>query len=839
MEKPERSSKCRLVVGLLALLGLVLMTTGPALGFGAQRYWSSYAVDSWWNNPENWSTSTGTLGGAGIPQYHDYVYLYNDKSTNKTVKYYNPPGNTQNNTFFELGINAWRAGDMMLWCALDHPLYTQKMTIGLATNIKLAPGANPLSILQQDAGTVQVGEYYDIIDYNTHQVIKEFVGGSLILGSNEGYLNENYGRSNGIYRLTGGTLKAKEEIVGDYGNGAILQEGGFNDTRTAIYYTPSQYYVQGQIVLGRQTTGNGIYELKGGTTRTIGLIVGEKGIGTFRQTGGFLEAADLYFAHEVGGTGTFELKSTGNLRCGQQYIGYKGIGIFNQTGGINRVDQPIGEGYESPIPEFLELGTHLGSQGTYNLSGGQLIAPKEIIGRFGLGTFEHTGGTNKVENFVLGAGITFPGIGGIYKLSGTGSLKVSSDAIIGDNGIGVFEQTGGVHEIQKNLYLAFKGAQVGPVFLGSQGTYKLSSGNLTVLGNEYIGYSGIGKFTQDGGNNVVFGKLELGCTVPLVDGPPPSHGTYELNAGLLMALGGQYIGSAGKGTFTQKGGINDATSLLEIGYLGTYNLEGGTLFANKVDVKSGGTFNKTGSDFSIGDLANAGTINLAGTGLTEVRGNTENQEGGKLNISQNPVVFRGTVVNYGTLQVTGTTATFMGDLDIRSSGSLIGDQESCWLISNDLIDRGFQGMSWNTRTALLRFISGEDNIHRLYLGRTASSQTWGTLDITGQTLFLEKEYSASGDYFDGIPGMGMASLVFGEILGLEFSDSDMVIKNLMGCGFDIFYDPNLPGNRYLAGLTYTLKGGGRMLPTPLPPTWLLLASGMAGLLSLGVRRKKN
>jgi hypothetical protein len=834
MKKLLRSSNWHLAVGLLALLGLVLLATWPALGFGATRYWSAYPVNNWWFNPNNWSASPGTLGGAGIPQWHDYVYLYNDHSTDTTVKYNNPPGYSQYNTFFELTINAWGAGDMMLWSLLDRPLYTQKMTIGVATVVELAQDAKPSSIFLQEAGTVQVGEYYE---KSTDQgVIKELWGGSLILGSNEGYLNEYYGRSNGIYRLTGGTLKAKEEIVGDYGNGAILQEGGFNDTRTAIYYQPNLWNTVGKIILGREATGNGIYELKGGSARTIDLIVGGKGIGTFRQTGGFLEAADLYVAHEVGGTGTFELKSTGDLRCAQQYIGYSGTGVFNQTGGINRVDKPIGEGYESPIPEFLELGTNLGSQGTYNLSGGQLIAPEEIIGRFGLGTFNHTGGTNKVDSLILGAGVTFPGVGGIYKLSGTGTLEVSSNTIIGDTGIGVFEQTGGVHDIQKNLYL---GRDV--FLLKSQGTYKLSGGNLKVGGNEYVGYSGIGTFTQEGGEHVVVETLNIGYQTYLPGAPGAilGQGTYELKAGNLIALN-ERIGFGGKGTVTQTGGTNVAFGLLEIYNSGTYNLQGGTLWAYKMDVKSpGGTFNKTGSDFSIGDLTNAGTINLAGTGRTEVRGNTENRESGMLNISQNPVVFGGNVVNYGTLQVTGTTATFGGDLLIGGSGSLIGDQGSSWLISNDLLDQSFQGMSWNTQTALLRFISGEDSIHRLCLGGTASSQTWGSLDITGQTLLLEKEYSAGGEKFGRILASGTASLVFGEILGLEFLDSDMVIKNLIGSGFDIFYDPNLPGNQYLAGLTFTLEGGGRLAPIPLPPTWLLLASGLAGLLGLGVRRKKS
>ena len=51
------------------------------------------------------------------------------------------------------------------------------------------------------------------------------------------------------------------------------------------------------------------------------------------------------------------------------------------------------------------LGYWSGSNGTYNLSGGSLSAPYEIIGVHGVGTFNQTGGLNTMDtDLTLGSG---------------------------------------------------------------------------------------------------------------------------------------------------------------------------------------------------------------------------------------------------------------------------------------------------------------------------------------------------------------------------------------------------------------------------------------------------
>ena len=56
---------------------------------------------------------------------------------------------------------------------------------------------------------------------------------------------------------------------------------------------------------------------------------------------------------------------------------------------------------------------------------------------------------------------------------------------------------------------------------GGSGTYNLSDGSLAVGGNEMVGKSGSGAFTQSGGSHTVAGYLNLGNNAG-------GSGTYNL-----------------------------------------------------------------------------------------------------------------------------------------------------------------------------------------------------------------------------------------------------------------------------------------------------------------------
>ena len=99
---------------------------------------------------------------------------------------------------------------------------------------------------------------------------------------------------------------------------------------------------------------------------------------------------------------------TGILKAGNLDIGQAGSGTFNQTGGSNN------------FSGFLTLGSFVGSNGTYSLSGATstLDTHEPTIGSFGTGLFQQSGGT-----------LEFPTAG--------------SRLIVGEAGSGFFTQTGG------------------------------------------------------------------------------------------------------------------------------------------------------------------------------------------------------------------------------------------------------------------------------------------------------------------------------------------------------------------------------------------------------------
>ena len=94
-------------------------------------------------------------------------------------------------------------------------------------------------------------------------------------------------------------------------------------------------------------------------------------------------------------------------------------------------------------------------------------------------------------------------------------------------------------------------------------------------GDEYIGNSGSGSFTQSGGTNTVY--------VPLLGTNPGASGTYSLSGGSLTVSDNEFVGNSGSGAFTQSGGTHTVTNNLHGHSLwrqcGTYNLSGGSLAA--------------------------------------------------------------------------------------------------------------------------------------------------------------------------------------------------------------------------------------------------------------------
>ncbi|MFA5111884.1 MAG: VPLPA-CTERM sorting domain-containing protein, partial [Desulfobaccales bacterium] len=191
------------------------------------------------------------------------------------------------------------------------------------------------------------------------------------------------------------------------------------------------------------------------------------------------------------------------------------------------------------------------------------------------------------------------------------------------------------------------------------------------------------------------------------------------------------------------------------------------------------------------------------------------------------------------------------NLIVGTGGSFEGGAGDKFVINNDFINHSTQNLTWDTVMADLAF-TGDAAAHQLYitgadLGQTAAGYldnfAWGSLDLTGQMLTL----------LDGNDSLGGA-LYLGSILGVTLSGGQ--VTDIYGNGLDIYYNPFLAENAYLAGLTYDLTGGGHLAPvsvdllgvnnlvplesamqqTPVPASIWLFLSGLAGL---GLWRRKK
>lgn len=443
-------------------------------------------------------------------------------------------------------------------------------------------------------------------------------GNSLFLGYNPG--------SSGTYNLSGGSLSTNSAIIGNGGTGTFIQTGGTNTENGNLYLGYSSgssgtynlssgtNTLAGIFFLGFNSGGSGTYNLSGGSFSAGFGFVGYQGVGVFNQRGGIMRISNnLQLGFSSGSSGTYNL-SGGSLFTSTLYVGKDSSGIFNQSGGSTTIE-------EGSSVSGLYLGYYPGRTGTYNLSGGSLSAPSEIIGVLvgGLGTFNQSGGTNMVTD-ALALGYR-SGSSGTYNLW-SGSL-LSDFESIGYQGLGTFNQSGGSNTLTGDIILGD--------WTSGSGTYNLSGGGLSAR-SEIIGSFGSGVFNQSGGTNIVTEDLSMGDQ-------PGRFGAYTLSGGSLFTAN-TIVGNGGEGTFTQIGGSHTVSHTLTLaaipGSNGIYNLRGGSLTAGAVNLNPGGTFNQTGGNL------NAATFNHQGG---TVAGALENH--GTFNYGSG--AFSGRLLNYGTV----------------------------------------------------------------------------------------------------------------------------------------------------------------------------------------------
>jgi hypothetical protein len=382
-----------------------------------------------------------------------------------------------------------------------------------------------------------------------------------------------------LLELGGGRLTAGAMRVGYAGQGAVIQSGR------------STAAIRGGLLIGGgvqrvadvDTTlnaddiavwpyGGGSYRLGNGNLTAGSIHVGDRGRGSFVQTGGSVETegvlrlggtswwphitetdADVSRIAEIlppwpwpaAGRGSYNLVR-GRLATGRTQVGLAGKGIFTQTGGVHRTEV-LQVGALRHWPVILD-------------AAGDAVIPNWRHPGVARGTYVMRGGELHAGRIELGASLARPRL----------YAQEDTDVAMADNvaRVSTFRQSGGSVAVEGALSV-----------LG--GSYDLADGKLAVgrLNLTGTNVGGLSHFRQSGGSAHVRTTLQIGgrwwhwpqepavtdAEAPEIAIWPPYYvagsGLYELNGGEL-ATGNTHVGGVGRGTFIQTGGAHKVEGTL-------------------------------------------------------------------------------------------------------------------------------------------------------------------------------------------------------------------------------------------------------------------------------------
>ena len=589
--------------------------TMPGAARAADRFWvnNSLSGNANWNNNANWSATSGGAGGASFPGSADLAYvLHNDP----------------------------------LGTSVLNPVVNVDVTI-LHLNIGSAGTGTPTVIQSGPFNLTATAN--EILGYqNNGRAGYSLSGGTNTVGSTL-FLGYSLG-SRGTYNVSGsGVLKPGSEMrVGYRGIGVVNQSGGQVQLNAA------------PLNLGYDPGSSGTYNLSGGSltstnSESIGLNQSGTGsaTGSFVQTGGSHTASFLTIAENANSNGSYDLSGAASTLVTQSLF----LGSNSTAGGTANATFTQGGGMHTAGSVYIARNHGSGATvGNYVLNGGAftstsiVVADKDSNSDPGVatGSITQSGGSNTTGSLSMGI---YAGANGTYTLSG-GSLNVTGDEQLAEDGTATFNQSGGAHTVSGTLFTGFGNSVATGV-----GNYMLSdSGVLSVASTEGIAN---GTFTQTGGSHTIGSGGLTGFSI--------ARGRYDMSGGALSVNGFEGIGGdPGDATFSQSGGShtlgspggNSKMFLGVGGYSGVYTLSGTGMLTINGSVQLGGT------DLVSGVQGGAGVVNIFGGVMTVTHdihffdtamGQTAvNLFGGTLNVG----TFAGDMsrfhwVSGGTLNVTG------------------------------------------------------------------------------------------------------------------------------------------------------------------------------------------
>jgi T5SS/PEP-CTERM-associated repeat protein len=388
-----------------------------------------------------------------------------------------------------------------------------------------------------------------------------------------------------------------------------------------------------------------------GTARTVTLNVNTPALGVV--------SIDLAGAGST--TNTVLMPNSNSFTANAITVGgHNGIAVTNGRGTVN---QTTGTTTISAAPGgHLTVGWGGGSTGSYTLGGGALVANNsEWIGYGGVGFFSHSGGTNTINGAAnhLYVGCCAGGSGD-YTISGTASLNVGGDAIIGTFGTGSLNILA-----QSSVYIN------DALTIGTSSTVNLNGGTLRV--NTIDGSGGLSRFFHTAGTLRLAGNRDLmfDTTITTLFGAVP---TIPSGKGLAIeGIASIYSNSAQ--TFRVNGGtLSTFSSMLEVGKF-TGGSDG---FDGQLEVTNGGIVTSGEGRIGFDDLTN-GTATVSGPGsrwnLSDELWVAGNGDGGVLNIRDGALVHVATTLHlwhHGVVNLDGGTIRFNDYLRFNTGSPVDG-----------------------------------------------------------------------------------------------------------------------------------------------------------------------
>lgn len=402
-------------------------------------------------------------------------------------------------------------------------------------------------------------------------------------------------------------------------------------------------------------------------------------------------------ATTIGADGRATFNLTGGSLTGGLVVGSGGIGTFDQSGGS-----------VSATP--LNIGSNSGGFGTYSLSAGTLNVTDESVAAGAVGnatqsggTFLQTGGTHNVNRLSVGR---LGGSNGTFTLGG-GSLVTATDVFVGEDGNGVFGQTGGVHSVAGNLNVASNPGSAGSytanaalnaanIYVGGRPAGAGGTGTFSVSGsNAIVTVPGTIKIYNTAGNSFGFSSGTVNVGAINVNGVSSlfnwTGGTLNITNDLALDSGAAPTSTTaafGSSLSLSSTKILKVTGNETIGGTGTFNLSLGSsgsgaaahVVTGNVTLKPGGTISGSGGNLMCASLIQAGgSINGTFRNLSTFTYQSGSFSGTLIN---NGTVTFGSALSVNTLQNEASMTISAGQLlsttgsGITNSGTLTANAGS-------------------------------------------------------------------------------------------------------------------------------------------------------------------